>query len=129
MKNPDRNQGFSDTRCTMAIGRVCLNHQSICGAMTNQLYTISIKSRKPIGKTYALVSPKRCKSVNQFFVVALQRSKIKRDKEWIKDRPLSSTTDITSNGDGWNERVQASPRCLESGETMNPINREIRWTV
>ena len=32
--------------------------------MTNPLYTISIKSRKPIGKTYALVSPKHCEFVS-----------------------------------------------------------------
>ena len=29
-------------------------------------------------------------------------------QEWNKDRPLSSTTDITLNGDGWKRQVQTS---------------------
>ena len=52
--------------------------------LINQLYTISIKSRKPIGKTYALVSPKHCElspwfvadlqiKTNQFFVLRLAK--------------------------------------------------------
>lgn len=60
MKRPPIKRAVSDTSCTMAVGLVCLPHQSICGAMTNQLYTISLESRN---KT-ALVSPMRCESVS-----------------------------------------------------------------
>lgn len=69
-------------------------------AQTSLLYTDPTRNRKLIGFAYsALVSPMRCEFVNPIFVVAHQRSKITLLKEWIKNRPLFSTTSITSNGD------------------------------
>ena len=61
----DDAEGFKICLLTRAVERRRFNAiKAVAPAMTNQLYTISIKSRKPIGKTYALVSPKHCELWN-----------------------------------------------------------------
>jgi hypothetical protein len=79
------------------------------GAMTNQLYTISIKCRKPIVFNYALVSPKHCELNADLSLTFKKADQTQKNyKEWARVRPLTPTTNILSNKDGWNEQVQTS---------------------
>jgi len=58
-------QRLSNTRLQV-IASACrmTSSKQITAAETNQVYTISIKSRKPINFINALVSPKHCESVS-----------------------------------------------------------------
>ena len=68
-------EGFKICLLTRAVERRRFNAiKAVAPAMTNQLYTISIKSRKQIENINALVSPKHCELL-PLFTAGLQKSK------------------------------------------------------
>ena len=61
MKNPNRSQGFPNTRLQkVAPASRIITSKQLQPAMTTPLYTKSIIGRKPIVFINALVSPKHC---------------------------------------------------------------------
>ena len=84
--------------------RILISIKAVCATSTNQLYTISLKSHK----NPALVSPKHCE-LSPWFVADLQ---IKTNPIFVLQReelptyPLSASTDITGNGDGWKNKYR-----------------------
>ena len=53
----------------------------------------------------ATASQKHC-GMSAFGSLTFKKDQILFCKEWNKDRPLSSTTDIALNGDGWNNKYR-----------------------
>ena len=53
----------------------------------------------------AIASQKHCE-MSAFGSLTFKKDQILFCKEWNKDRPLSSTTDIALNGDGWNNKYR-----------------------
>ena len=77
-------EGFKICLLTRAVERRRFNAiKAVAPAMTNQLYTISIKSRKQIENINALVSPKHCEFLPIYdFAAVLQKAKSKLLHEW-----------------------------------------------
>ena len=96
MKNPDRNLGFPEyTLHDGGLGVYSIYIKAVAPAKTTPLYTKSIVRRELISFMNASISPMRCEFENLVLGCPSQKKTKMCFQEWIKDLPLSSTTDIT----------------------------------